>query len=50
MKLVYLALGSNLGNRAATLHSAVERLQSPQLILIRLSTVRETDPVGIEDQ
>jgi len=50
MHLVYLGLGSNLGDRAAMLQAAIEKLQSPELRLLRLSTVRETEPVGLKEQ
>ena len=50
MKVVYLGLGSNLGDRAATLEAALGKLQSSELRLARLSSVRETEPVGLKDQ
>jgi 2-amino-4-hydroxy-6-hydroxymethyldihydropteridine diphosphokinase len=44
---VVLALGSNLGDRLATLQGAVqELLKEPGLILTALSPVYETAPVG----
>jgi 2-amino-4-hydroxy-6-hydroxymethyldihydropteridine diphosphokinase len=46
----YLALGSNLGDRALTLLSALTRLQSSELKLVRVSRVRETEPVGLTEQ
>lgn len=50
MHRVYLGLGSNIGDREGTLRTAIEKLQSPELRLLRLSTVRETEPVGLKDQ
>lgn len=49
-KLVYLALGSNLSDRAALLGFAIEKLNSPELRFLRASTIRETDPVGLKEQ
>ncbi|HET8626528.1 MAG TPA: 2-amino-4-hydroxy-6-hydroxymethyldihydropteridine diphosphokinase [Thermomicrobiales bacterium] len=46
---IYLALGSNLGDRAAHLRAAVARLR--EVVDVRgLSPVYETDPVGYADQ
>jgi 2-amino-4-hydroxy-6-hydroxymethyldihydropteridine diphosphokinase len=44
MKRVYLALGSNLGDRAAMLQSAIAILESDELHVLRASTVYETVP------
>jgi len=46
---VYLALGSNLGNRLANLKQAVTAL-SPQIEVKAKSHVYETPPWGYEDQ
>jgi 2-amino-4-hydroxy-6-hydroxymethyldihydropteridine diphosphokinase len=46
----YLALGSNLGDRALMLLAALTSLQSPELKLARVSRVRETEPVGLREQ
>lgn len=43
----YLGLGSNLGDREANLHAAVEALEAtPGVLSSRLSTLIETEPVG----
>ncbi|HET7142759.1 MAG TPA: 2-amino-4-hydroxy-6-hydroxymethyldihydropteridine diphosphokinase [Anaerolineales bacterium] len=47
--IVYLALGSNLGNRLANLKAAVSNL-SPQLSVKKKSSVYETPPWGVKDQ
>jgi 2-amino-4-hydroxy-6-hydroxymethyldihydropteridine diphosphokinase len=47
--LVYLALGSNLGDRAANLRAAIERL-APGLNVRRQSCIYETEPWGYADQ
>ncbi|AEV17001.1 MAG: 2-amino-4-hydroxy-6-hydroxymethyldihydropteridine diphosphokinase [Thermus sp.] len=45
--LAYVALGGNLGDRAAYLLQALSRLSRlPETQLLRLSPVYETDPVG----
>ncbi len=44
---VYIGLGANLGDRAATLHRALEMLAETEgVTLRRVSTLIETDPVG----
>jgi 2-amino-4-hydroxy-6-hydroxymethyldihydropteridine diphosphokinase len=51
MFLVYIGLGSNLGDRAATIQAALDRLEADADIeLVAVSSLRETDPVGFEDQ
>lgn len=47
--IVYLALGSNLGDRSANLKQAIAAL-TPQLEVKAKSQVYETPPWGIEDQ
>ncbi|MEU4830290.1 2-amino-4-hydroxy-6-hydroxymethyldihydropteridine diphosphokinase [Streptosporangium sp. NPDC023615] len=48
---VVLALGSNLGDRHATLRGAVEALfAGPDLTFVAASPVYETDPVGGPEQ
>lgn len=46
---VYIALGSNLGDRAAYLRAALDRLRAAVLVTA-ISPVYETDPVGYADQ
>ena len=50
MKTVYLALGSNIGDREAHLHQALETLQSRDLRLRRASSLYETEPMGLREQ
>lgn len=47
--IVYLALGSNLGNRRENLKQAVASL-SPQMEIRAKSSIYETPPWGYEDQ
>jgi len=50
VKLAYLSLGSNLGDRAANLRAAIERLAAPRLRVLRVSPVYETEPVDFANQ
>ncbi len=47
---VYLALGSNLGDREANLREALARVAALGLRITRRSSVYETEPVGFADQ
>jgi 2-amino-4-hydroxy-6-hydroxymethyldihydropteridine diphosphokinase len=49
--IVYVGLGSNLGEREATLRQALAALDSSDGVsVVRISSFRETDPVGKVDQ
>jgi 2-amino-4-hydroxy-6-hydroxymethyldihydropteridine diphosphokinase len=51
MPLVYVGLGSNLGDREGTIRQALERLAADGRIeVVAVSSLRETDPVGYLDQ
>jgi len=50
MTRVWLALGSNLGDRDRYLESARSALSDAGVRLVRESRVSETEPVGITDQ
>lgn len=50
MKVVYLGLGSNMGDREALLRSALQKLESQDLRLRRVSGFYETEPVGLREQ
>jgi 2-amino-4-hydroxy-6-hydroxymethyldihydropteridine diphosphokinase len=51
MALVYIGLGANLGEREATIRRALELLSASSEVEIEaVSSLRETDPVGYEDQ
>ncbi len=50
MKITYIALGSNVGDRAENLRSARERLEGPDLRVLRASSIYETAPRDVEDQ
>ena len=48
--LIYLSLGSNLGDRAANLARAIEALPGAGVKVIRRSSLYETEPVDLLDQ
>jgi len=50
MKTVYLGLGSNMGNREASLQAALDRLHAPDLLVKRVSPVYETEPQDFAEQ
>jgi 2-amino-4-hydroxy-6-hydroxymethyldihydropteridine diphosphokinase len=51
MPRVYIGIGANLGDREATILEALERLGAQEEIeVVRVSSLRETDPVGYADQ
>ncbi len=49
MAKVYLGLGSNVGNRARNIYSALRRLQH-EIHLDQISSLYQTQPVGYSDQ
>jgi 2-amino-4-hydroxy-6-hydroxymethyldihydropteridine diphosphokinase len=51
MVRAYVGLGSNLGDREGTLRAALGRLRHlPETKVLRVSTLRNTEPVGYLDQ
>ena len=51
MPRVYIGLGANLGDRAATIRRALALVEARGDVEIEaVSSLRETDPVGYEDQ
>jgi 2-amino-4-hydroxy-6-hydroxymethyldihydropteridine diphosphokinase len=50
LKLVYIGLGSNLGDRAEYLRTAREQIDAPDLRVLRASSIYETAPRDVEDQ
>jgi 2-amino-4-hydroxy-6-hydroxymethyldihydropteridine diphosphokinase len=50
LKVVYLGLGSNIGDREAHIQQALDQLQAGDLRLLRLSSLYETEPMGFHDQ
>jgi len=51
MTRAYVGLGSNLGDREASLRAAVDLLEAnPEIQIVAVSRFRETDPVGLVNQ
>jgi 2-amino-4-hydroxy-6-hydroxymethyldihydropteridine diphosphokinase len=50
LKIVYLGLGSNLGDRRSNLNRARERIESPECHILRASSLYETAPRDVLDQ
>lgn len=50
MTIVYLGLGSNLGDREGWIRQAVDRLAGSGIEVQRLSSIYETEPQGLADQ
>ena len=50
MKLAYLSLGSNIGDREGMLREALRGLAAPDLRVVRVSQVYETEPMELRDQ
>ncbi len=46
MAIVYLGLGSNMGNREKHIHDALDLLTQKNIAVIAISSLIETDPVG----
>ena len=49
-KIVYLGLGSNIGERERNLQRALEHLEAPDLRIVRASPIYETEPVEYTQQ
>jgi 2-amino-4-hydroxy-6-hydroxymethyldihydropteridine diphosphokinase len=50
LNLVYLGLGSNVGDSETILQSALAKLNGPDLKLLRVSSLYETEPIGLREQ
>jgi len=50
MTVVYLSLGSNVGNRAANLRAAIAALAEAGVRVLRESKIYETEPVDYLEQ
>lgn len=46
MTIIYLSLGSNIGNRRKNIERAITELEKNDILLTRLSSFYETEPVG----
>lgn len=51
MSKVLVGIGSNLGDREFLIRKAVEAMRDlPRTLVVRVSSLYDTDPVGVEDQ
>jgi 2-amino-4-hydroxy-6-hydroxymethyldihydropteridine diphosphokinase len=50
MPIVYIALGSNIGDREANLREAIRRVSQARITVTRISSFYETEPVDYLDQ
>ena len=50
MAIVYIGVGSNLGNRQENCLHAIELLQKKGIIVTKRSSLYETEPWGLKDQ
>jgi 2-amino-4-hydroxy-6-hydroxymethyldihydropteridine diphosphokinase len=50
LKLVYMGLGSNMGDRELLLRQGLEKLETPDLHLLHTSSLYETEPIGLREQ
>jgi 2-amino-4-hydroxy-6-hydroxymethyldihydropteridine diphosphokinase len=50
LKLAYLGLGSNMGDRELSLRQGLGKLEAPDLHLLRTSGLYETEPIGLREQ
>jgi len=50
MVTIYLALGSNIGDREANLREAIRRLGGSVICITKISSIYETEPVDYLDQ
>ncbi len=47
MAIVYLGIGSNLGDRKKNIEKALQLLSANDITILKLSTIIETEPVGV---
>lgn len=47
---IFLSLGSNLGNREACLHSALDLLREQGVVVLNCSSIYRTEPLYVRDQ
>lgn len=50
MKTVYLSLGSNIGDREGALQAALDGLGESAIVIQRVSSVYETEPMDFKEQ
>lgn len=50
MNVVYLSIGTNIGEREQNLRQAVQALETNEVHVTRVSSIYETAPVGFVEQ
>ncbi len=50
MVIVYIGIGSNMGNRQAHCRNAIEKLKDKGIVIKKVSSMYETKPWGLEEQ
>jgi len=50
LAIVYIGIGSNIGNRQANCAGAVEELKSKGITVKKISSMHETEPWGLKEQ
>lgn len=50
MAIVYIGIGSNIGDREANCLNAIERLKDKGIVVKKVSSVYETEPWGLKEQ
>jgi 2-amino-4-hydroxy-6-hydroxymethyldihydropteridine diphosphokinase len=50
MSIVYISIGSNLGNKKSNCLHAIELLEKRGIIVKKRSSIHETEPWGVKDQ
>ncbi len=48
--IIYLSLGSNLGNKKAYLQNALGELKKCRIKILKTSSIYKTEPIGFKDQ
>jgi len=50
VKTAYLSFGSNLGDREGNIRKAIEKLEAPDLHVLRTAPLYETEPMDVRNQ
>ena len=48
--IIYLSLGSNMGDRKKSIAEAIDSLEAAGIKIIKTSSLYETEPVGVKEQ
>lgn len=50
MAVIYIGIGSNIGDREANCKKAIELLQTKGIVTTKISSIYETEPWGVKEQ